>query len=436
MAVRSFVLLSLLWFAGCGGPAVKPSSKKDKKATPVKVAVVEEREVTRTTTQPATVHAYYRAEVRARVAGYVAEIKADIGDYVEAGAPLAVIDVPDLREQRAVMQARVKSQKAKEKQAAAGVELAKAAVRSADAKLAEAKAAVGQADAAVAAAESEFGRMRDLVRRGSIQQKVLEESRQRRDSRRAGRLAMTSAVTSAEAKAAVARAELAAAGADLDAAEAETAVAEGRLAEANVRVGFATLKAPFAGVVTARTTDPGDLVGDLPDAAKRDPLFVVSRVDRVRVHVPVPEADAAFVRKGDAVSLSFPSFPGETVPPAGVARVASGLDPSTRTMLVEIVVENKDNKLLPGMFGRATITAAAKANANVLPARAVRFDETGKAYVYAVGGGDTVAVVPVEVGVDDGRSIEIVRGVAAGDRVVDAHLKRFAAGDRVRILNP
>jgi len=103
-------------------------------------------------------------------------------------------------------------------------------------------------------------------------------------------------------------------------------------------------------------------------------------------------------------------------------------------MLVEAVIENPNQKLLPGMFGQASIELATKVAANMLPARAIRFDESGQAYVYVVDQNDTVTIVSVTTGIDDGRSIEILAGVDSGQRVVGAHLKRFTTGQKVRIL--
>ena len=104
-------------------------------------------------------------------------------------------------------------------------------------------------------------------------------------------------------------------------------------------------------------------------------------------------------------------------------------------MLVEAEMENPDRKLLPGMFGQASITLSTRAAANTLPARAVRFGESGNAYVYVVGDDEAVRVVPVTTGIDDGSSIEILSGVTAGERVVDAHLQRFTTGQKVVVLN-
>ncbi|MCP4510030.1 MAG: efflux RND transporter periplasmic adaptor subunit, partial [Fuerstiella sp.] len=181
---------------------------------------------------------------------------------------------------------------------------------------------------------------------------------------------------------------------------------------------YATLTAPFNGLVTKRNVSPGDLVSERSSGA---PLFVVSQIDKVRIHISVPENDAAYVDRGDSISLVFPSFPAEEAMTVTVTRSTGSLDPGTRTMLVEAEVANTDGRLLPGMFGQASITLSTKVASNMLPARAVRFDESGNAYVYVVSGED-VSVVPVTTGIDDGKTIEIVAGLEPGQTVIDAHL--------------
>ena len=413
-------------------PAARNRQKENVVA--VKAVAVAEKEVVRTTVQPATVHAYYRAEIRAKAHGYVSQLKADIGDFVEAGAALAVIDVPEMEKQHQVMEARILRFQSEERRSVADVDLAKANVQSANAKLAQSKSQLNRAEAFLAAAEAEFDRTSDLVQRQSLERRVLDEVRKKRDSELANKESVASAITSAEADVVVAQAKQAAAEADLQATKGETDIARKEMEEIEVMMDYATLKAPFAGVVTSRSVDLGDLVREDHDADGQS-LMVVSQVDKVRIHIPVPEVDAVLVNRGDAVSLTFPSFSDEDPIPASVTRVSSSLDPSTRTMLVEVELQNPDKKLVPGMFGQATITLSTKVAANMLPARAIRFDESGQAYVYVVGQDERVSVVNVTTGIDDGSTIEILSGVQSGQRVVDAHLKRFTTGQQVTIIS-
>ncbi len=327
--------------------------------------------------------------------------------------------------------AQVDRQLAEEEKAKAGIDLAKANVQAAEAMTAEAKSNLQQVEASLAAVEAEFLRTADLVKRGSMQPRILDEVRKKRDSEAAGKVAVTSAIESAMANVNVAKSRLAAAQADLKFAAAETVIQQRQIEEIDELIKYATLTAPFAGVVTKRNVSPGDLVSERSSGA---PLFVISQLDKVRIHISVPENEAAQVDRGDSISLVFPSFPAEEPMTVTVTRSTASLDPSTRTMLVEAEVANTDGKLMPGMFGQASITLSTKLASNMLPARAVRFDETGNAYVYVVSS-EEVSVVPVTTGIDDGNTIEIVSGLQSGQTVIDAHLQRFKDGQMVRVLN-
>lgn len=427
-------LVTATLIAGCSSDSPVVKKTEATRSVPVKAVAVATTQVQRTTTQPATIQAFYQADIRSQATGYVKEIKVDIGDVVEAGTELAIIDVPELLQQRLVIEARIARHIAEEQRFLAGINLADANIQSSEAKLAQSKSELSRASATVAASEAEFSRTSDLVQRQSLQNRMLDEARMKRDAELAGQAAMSSAIESAEADVTVAKAQKTAAEAELAAARAETEISRGQLKELDVMIVYAVLKAPFAGVVTARELNPGDLVRQASEVGMGRPLFVISQVDKVRVCIPIPESDAPLVNRGDEVTLSFPSFASEAPITGSVTRLASSLDPSTRTMLVEADLPNPDGKLLPGMFGQASVNLATKIAANMLPARTVRYTEAGRAYVYVVGDDETISVVDVKMGLDDGNSIEILSGVQPGQRVVDAHLKRFTAGQRVTVL--
>lgn len=410
------------------------TAKKERQPIPVKTVAVTETTVERSTVQPATVHAYHEVEIRPKVTGYVKEVKVDIGDVVTPETVLAIVDVPEMDKQKAVIQARIARYESVENQAQAGIELAKADVVSSEARLAQAKSELSRDDASLAASEAEFARTQDLVNRQSVESRLLDEARKRRDSELANRQATQSAIISSEADVTVANAKLSAAQADLATAQAETQIAQRQLEELEVMMNYATLKAPFDGVITKRTVNPGALVRENDASSSARPLFVVSKIDRVRVHVAVPESDAASVNKGDPLTLTFPFFADETPITAEVTRISNSLDASTRTMLVEAEIQNTDGKLLPGMFGQASIQTSSKIAAKMLPARAVRFDETGKAYVYSVDANNTVTVVDISTGFDEGGRIEVSSGLDANQRVIDTHLRRFTTGEKVTVL--
>lgn len=419
----------LLLAAAIGSLAASGSRLQAAEATPVNALVAEESTLTRTTTQPATLHAYYTAEIRSRVSGYVAEVLVDLCDRVKQGDRLAVIDTPDLSKRVTVAEARVTRAEAQEARADAAVRLAGARRDDARSGVTQAEAAVASTEAALTADESEFTRTEAMVKSQSVQPKLLDEARER------GQAAVADVAAAAVAKSrsmvAVAEAAIAAAEADRTAAAADTQLAIAEREELQVMLDYAVLRAPFDGVVTERRLSPGDLLQAGGGSASAL-AFVVQQTGKLRVRMSVPEAEASLVHLGDSVEVRLAST---KRPLSGVvSRTSASLDPRTRTLIVEIDVPNPDGKLLPGMYGEVTLRLLERPGAVVLPASAVRFGEDGKAFVYVIGDGSVVSVRPVTLGFDDGATIEVTGSVAPGERVVAVHLKRFGEGEVVRVL--
>ena len=421
---------------GCGTKSLPEASADAAGENLVRVKVVSPQRTTlkRITTQPATVYAWHQAELYARVAGYLKELKVDIGSRVEEGAVLGVIDVPELMKSREKQQAIITRLQAEEKRSVAAIRLATATVTAAEAARDRAKADIAKAAAQLAADQAEFRRVQQLVSTRTVASRLLDEARKRLDSARAAKTSAQAAYESAKANVTVAAAKLAVAQADQEASQAETNVARKQLEELNVRIKYATLTAPFAGIITARNVDPGDLVRNIQAASDtaRRPLFSVAQLDKVRVRITVPENDAPWADKGDAVTFRFRSLPGHSFK-TQISRIASRLDESTRTMLVEADLANPEHVLLPGMYAEATILLKKKADALVLPAGAVRYDETGRSYVYVVDAGDIIRVVDVHTGFDDGKRIEIISGLNEQSSVVAAMVGRLQAGQQVHV---
>jgi RND family efflux transporter MFP subunit len=388
----------------------------------------------RTTTQPATVHAYYNASIFAMTSGYLVELNADIGQPVKAGEVLAVIDVPELAKQHQVKQADIQRLEAEERRATANLAVAKAGAEAYAAKVEKARAELKAADAVTTAARAEWERTTDLVREKAVAGRLLDEAIKKLDAARAQKAALESAVQATISELALARAQADAAAADILVAQATTEVASRELEELQESLNFAQLKAPFDGVVTERHVDPGDLVRNTQTGGKQNeqPLFVVTRMDSVRVRVPVPERDAPLVDVGDEAQITLQAL-GSQIFTGPVARIAGILDEHTRSMLVEIDLPNSDGKLLCGMFGQATIALEPVREKIVLPVAAVRYDHSGKSYVYVVNATDQIDVVDVQIGWDTGQLVEIVSGLTGDERIVGPMLGRLKAGQKVRV---
>ncbi|MCH7987722.1 MAG: efflux RND transporter periplasmic adaptor subunit, partial [Planctomycetes bacterium] len=305
----------------------------------VRVRVVRPQKTTlkRTTTQPATLHAFHQAELFAKVSGYLKVLKVDIGDLVEEDDVLGTIDVPELVKARERQLATIRRLTAEEKRSQAGIDLAKANVQAAVAFRNQAKADINKTDAQLTANRAEFNRVGELVSTKSIAGRLLDESRKKLESSQAAKTSAQAAFDSAEANVSVANSKQAVAVAERDASKAATDVAEKQLEEMDALMAYATLKSPFKGVVVQRNVDLGDLVRNTQTASdnRSRPLFVIAQSETIRVRIAVPENDAPWANINDPVTLKMRAIPGRIFS-GTISRTASALDESTRTMLVEV----------------------------------------------------------------------------------------------------
>jgi HlyD family secretion protein len=163
-------------------------------------------------------------------------------------------------------------------------------------------------------------------------------------------------------------------------------------------------------------------------------LFTVSRLDKVRIRVPIPERDAPLVKEGKPAEFRAAEvFPGKVFT-GKVSRLAGGLDGHTRTMLVEVDLDNPERALLPGMFGQVTLILEERSDRLVLPVRALRHDKAGQSYVLAVDAENKVCRIDVATGQDTGQRIEIPMGLTGQEQIITAQLAGLAPGQVVRCI--
>ena len=391
--------------------------------------------IARTTTQPAIVYPWYEARIFANVSGYVDAVKADIGTPVGPNAELATLSVPELVLAHKALEAEVRRLEADEERVTAGVTVAEKTVASAVARRDQAKARVAEAEATLTAARAESDRVRDLVGQRAVSNRVGDEATKRLEAADAIMLGSAAGVTSAEAEVELAEARLTAAKADREVSTQATEVARRRAEEAAALAEYGVLRAPpFAGIVTQRHVDPGDLVRKSDGNSKGGrPLFVVTSTGKVRVRVVVPERDAPHLTADDPVTLTFPALPGKSFMGLTVSRTAGVLDGQTRTVLAEVDVPNESGELMSGMFGQATIILHPGEAGVRVPANVVRYAPNGKASVYVLSPGDIVETRAVTTGTDTGTEIVITSGLSVTDRVIKPSARPVRPGDRVTV---
>ena len=191
--------------------------------------------------------------------------------------------------------------------------------------------------------------------------------------------------------------------------------------------GFARVTAPFDGTVTARDVDVGDLI----TAGSAKQMFRLAQTDRLRVYVRVPQTGAIAVAPGQHAELLVPERPNHVFP-ATVARTAGAISPDSRTLLVELDVDNSRGEILAGSFAQVRLVKAKGTPPLTLPGNALLFRAEGP-QVGVVGPDDTVELRSVKLGRDFGTAVEILSGIGAGDRVVLNPFDGLTSGTRVRV---
>ncbi|PZO78842.1 MAG: efflux RND transporter periplasmic adaptor subunit [Sphingomonas hengshuiensis] len=262
-----------------------------------------------------------------------------------------------------------------------------------DQSIARARADLASARAAMGLARDTAARWRDLLASDSVSKQEAAE--------KAGDLAVKQAAVEAAA------AEL------------------GRLA---AQKRFATIRAPFAGTITQRTADVGDLVG--PGAVQPQPLFTMVDAERMRVYVAVPQSYSAAMRAGLNATLAVPEYPGRTFA-ARVQGTADAIVGASGTMQVQLVAGNGAHALKPGGYARITFHLPGVGGIRI-PASAAMFHDKGL-MVATVDAAHHVHMHPVTVAQDDGKTLTLATGVTAGERIIDNPPDSLSDGQLVRI---
>ena len=192
---------------------------------------------------------------------------------------------------------------------------------------------------------------------------------------------------------------------------ANIAAAEANLARLNEMQAYRIVKAPFAGVITLRNVDVGALV-----TAGSTLLYRIAQTGTLRTYVNVPQTNASSVHAGQKALVSVANLPGRTFT-GTVARTANSLDPSSRTLLVEVQVPNSDGVLMPGMYAQVDFSNSRGNAPLVIPAEAlmVRADGT---QIAVVGPDSTVHLQKIVIGRDYGDRLEVLQGLQVGDRII------------------
>jgi RND family efflux transporter MFP subunit len=360
--------------------AASPSPVNSTKAdNPPRVEVVRPRRVTvaqRLQTN-ATLEAFEETDLFANVSGYLSDVRVDIGDHVKAGQVLAVIDVPEMKQQLAEAEAQFASKKSSLESASRQIDHNKANLALMNA-LAKDRDQLGQG-------------------RGFISDRTLDQ---------------------VHANADIAKADLGVAEANRALAANQVDVAAATVERIKTLLGYTQIVAPFDGVVARRLVNRGDLV-QAPTATRPTPsagsLFKVQRIDTIRVFCDVPENDVPHLHIGDPAIVKPSGF--DDKPFIGkVTRFSLRLDPETRNMRTEIDLSNPKEQLYPGTYAEVSLEMNRRPDALTVPTTAVGSDGDGN-FVYTIID-NRITRFAVKTGLTDNGRIEVTAGLSEETPVV------------------
>lgn len=321
---------------------------------------------------PGELAPYQTVDIHAKVSGFVNSVEVDRGSRVKEGRLLATMTAPELDAQRAEAEARI-----------AAIEAQRA-----------------EAAAKLAAAQSTLERLQEAARTpGVVAGNDLVLADKAAEAERSKVVSLEKSVAAAEA-----------------------AVRSIEEIEKYLRI-----TAPFSGVITERYMHPGSLAG--PAGNARTPLFRLEQVSRLRLVVPVPEAYVESVRQGTRVGFTVPAYPGRKFF-GTVARPAHSVDPETRTMPVELDVDNSSGRLAPGMYAETSWPVRRSGESLFVPPSAVK-STTERTFVVRVKEG-VADWVDVRRGMMSGDLLEVFGDLQPGDTVVARATDEIRPGTIVR----
>jgi RND family efflux transporter MFP subunit len=297
-------------------------------------------------------------------------------------------------------------------------------------------AAVGKAQAEVAKWESESQRVQQLIGKGAVTKKLSDETASQLKAATAVEKEAVAKVASAKAKLFESEAHVQTAEADVEAAKSKIAVARADVDLAQTMLDYLTLRSPFDGYVTSRKVDAGHYVQPASPQASTA-LLTIANMGKVRVFVNVPESDAVWLDAGfdnadagDAVALTCTSA--KRTIETRITRTSLQLDPSSRSLVAEIVLPNSDLKLMPGAFATAKILLEQRDDVLALPIDAIVKIESRTLCCLVVDG--KIEHRPIELGLRVGDEVEVKSGLDGNETIVLARAASLQPGQPVAII--
>lgn len=218
---------------------------------------------------------------------------------------------------------------------------------------------------------------------------------------------------------------------DVENAQAEYQSLKAQLRSVETQIAYLNVRAPFSGIITGRFVDKGVIVQSSLNSANTTPLYELQDIHPIRISVEVSESDSAMIAKGTPATVTFTDLPDLTLQ-ASVSRTSVGLNPSTRTMEIQLDVPNPDQKIRSSMYATVKFERSASKKALALPNEAIG-NLKGESYVYTIKN-DQAHKMTLKTGVRDEKYTEILESnITSQDNVIVQGKELCTEGTRVKI---
>jgi RND family efflux transporter MFP subunit len=390
-SVVAAIICSLAWATSCSRGGGAEATRRAADVPTVAVVQASRSDLSSDLVLTAEFEPFQEVDVMAKVSGFIKKINVDIGDRVREGQLLATLEIPEMQDD---------------------LTRAAASIDEANAELATARDELQRAESAHDMAHLSYSRVLDVSKkeRGLVPQQDVDE---------------------AHSRDLVAEAQVSAAKSHITACEQRIRVSQAELARFKTLYQYGVIAAPFTGVVTKRYANSGSLIqAGTASQTQAMPVVRLSENGLLRLALPVPESAVPLIHLGEPVDVRVSalhrSFPGR------VARFSDEVDQSTRTMKTEVDVPNPTLVLIPGMYAEVDLITEQRKNVLSVPVEAV--DGSGSsARVFLVKPSGAIQIVPVGLGIETAREVEIRSGdLKDGDDVVVGSRSGLKDGNKVQ----
>ncbi len=385
-----FVLAAL---AGCNKQTAPVQAKQDSGPLPVRMADVKAREINRVVETTGTLFPFEEAVISAEIDGKAEEVRFDLGDVVEKGQVLVRINDEEQRLQ----------------------------VQQSEAQLRQSMERLGL--------KTETERVKDIRETPDVRKARADLTEAEQRFKRTQQLVEQNIGAKSELDQASSRYQAAQAAYDSTVNQARNLIQEVERFRANMeiqrkRFRDTTVKAPFRALVKERQVSPGQFV------RTNTPLFVLVKTDPIRLRIEIPERMAPWIKLNQVVDVSLEAFEGRKFI-GKIWRISPTVDQSKRTFVAEAIIDNKAGELKAGSYAKAHVPTSKNERIIVVPQRAVYYVlGSNKAFVVKDG---VIDARDVKLGDRVDQDVEILEGLAEGERVATSQMVKLDTGTKVTL---